>query len=214
MVETQILEEIIYSSDSEGLARIITAVAANIDIRPSWHPLGFVHCELARVGGSIYRLHLWPFRERRPKTPDWPIHNHVFDLTSKVLAGVITNREYSVCEKDDGGHSLYSVEYALNGSRIVRTETSVDVRLIHECSYERGGRYCVKRGQFHSSHVAFLAFAATLVKTSDHRNESPLVVGGTQDCESEYSYYREQVAKDDFLKLGHELILGLSPGAQ
>jgi cobyrinic acid a,c-diamide synthase len=128
-------------------------------------------------------------------------------LTSRVLAGVITDRRYEL-QKDDGDLSLYEVEYIPNGSKILRTTQSVKLTMVKEASFERGATYSVKGGEFHSSHVSENTSAATLVKTSNHRNDSPYVVGEFRDGDVEYSYYRETVEYETFVELCQRILLG------
>src|SRR5437879_13738561 len=79
-------------------ATIAETLSSLSDLRPLWHPLGFVSVVVKEDDAVAIRLHYWPAGERRPKNPNWPIHNHVFELCSTIITGEIIDRQYESCD--------------------------------------------------------------------------------------------------------------------
>jgi hypothetical protein len=69
------------------LADIIRSLEAALV--PTWHPLGFIHVKLADgAADDTYRLHLWSPKHRDQDEQRDKVHDHLFTVTSKVIAGV------------------------------------------------------------------------------------------------------------------------------
>jgi hypothetical protein len=146
----------------------------------SWHPLGFAIVKLFETGSYKYRLHFWPKNERKPKEPDWQIHNHIFDLESLVICGKIGSKEFIVQEDTEcnTSHLEYEVIYHKQGSSIVTTDRLLKVSLDNEKWTSVGASYQVECGVFHQTYVKMDEFAASLVRTSNEKiQSSPIVVG-------------------------------------
>lgn len=170
----------------------------------SWHPLGFVHAELARNRYFAYRFHIWPPGERRPKTPNWQIHNHVFSLISRVLVGSIENRLYDVVDAPKGvaAKQLYEVAYGNGASELRPTGRFVDVVTSSVQTHSAPMVYEVPCGVFHESFVGHLDVVATMVRTDFMESASPLVVGDVDQRVGrpyEYQYQRTLVDQTDLM---------------
>ncbi|MCA9655853.1 MAG: hypothetical protein H6712_12525 [Myxococcales bacterium] len=144
----------------------------------AWHPTGFVVLELHRDARGALRLHLWPPAGREQGRPCWPVHDHVWHLSSRVLCGAVHSHGYAVEDEPEGDALLYAVEYGRERrSCMRRSERRVSV---HACTPQRteaGGRYAVPAGEFHASRVEAGELAATLVLTTRTERAHPWVVG-------------------------------------
>jgi len=145
----------------------------------AWHPLGFIHFSLGEVRrGDKLRLHVWPRMHRRTQEPPLPIHDHIFDLESEVLAGSLLNRFFSV-EGDTATptHRVFEVLYDGDVSALRATEQTAQCQQISERLFVSGDRYRVARGAYHATEVADSEFAATVVLTTAISDRAPLVLG-------------------------------------
>ncbi len=146
--------------------------------QPYWHPLGFVSCLLREGEGSTIRLHYWPKNDRRPKTPNWPIHNHRFDLQSEVLNGTIRDARYNLIEPESReSYVIYSVKYNGIHSEIVPTGRVVGLRVRSIDIWAVNSVYRIPFGDFHETIVEFEDEALTLVECSNFQPVDPSVVG-------------------------------------
>jgi len=143
-----------------------------------WHPTGFVVLTLLRRPEGALRLHLWPPGERELGTPCWPVHDHVWDLRSHVLAGEVESCGYAVKDDAHGDAVLYAVGYGEGRSSCMRrSERRVSVRARAPRRIAAGARYEVAAGEFHASTVAVGDLAATLAATRATGQPWPWVVG-------------------------------------
>lgn len=164
-----------------------------------WHPLGFIMCRLAEHQSRKLRLHLWPRDGGRPQDPAWPIHDHVFDLQSWVLAGTISNVEY--CASQVGvEYQLYSAAYEDGESVLRRSERRVRLKEAHRSEYVSGQQYVIEAGIFHQSVRKGEATAITLCETYDRMQSGPRVAGGL-DGAATYVYSRDEVAATDLSRI-------------
>jgi len=159
------------------LGELLAAVAE----RPpaaTWHPTGFIVLELLRDDEGALRLHLWPEGERKRGRPCWPVHDHIWDLRSRVLCGSVSSHDYEVHDDVEGSSMLYAVEYAAGSSSCMRrSERRVSARARVPRRMEAGQRYSVTAGVFHASRVEPGGFAATLVATEIGSRARPWVLG-------------------------------------
>jgi hypothetical protein len=157
-----------------------------VGIQPYWHPLGFVSCFLNRGDQQSIRLHYWPANDRRPKTPNWPIHTHVFDLKSIILAGRVRDRQYRLA--NGNAYTVYIVRYNGIDSTIVPTDQQTDVVVSCDVVRPTGATYCVPVGTFHETVVEIADETLTLVVCTNFQAADPLVLGRAGDAA--YPYQR------------------------
>ena len=163
--------------------------------QPLWHPLGFVSCVIRKEEGRFTtRLHLWPKHERRTKNPDWPIHNHVYDLTSYILCGRVRDIQYRL--RDGRDYAIYSVQYSGNNSTVSFANGRTSIEKVTDEIHEAGDQYAVSIGSFHQTKVPMDESAISIVVLSNFANENPLVLGHT--TESSHHYDRAEFDKVAF----------------
>jgi hypothetical protein len=118
------------------------------------HPLGFVHVLIDEENGYALRLHIWSDLFRYEQQPYWPIHNHKFDLISRVLTGTLTNRSYRVQQTDEKtSYRLYDITYELDGSTISPSDIRVAVDLCESEQVTAPHWYRIDAGTFHDTSV-------------------------------------------------------------
>lgn len=142
---------------------------------PLWHPLGFVSLLLKKGDGWALKLHYWPMETRRPKTPDWQIHDHRFHLESRVLNGALDNWTYRI--EEGGSDRLLPVSYSGKDSVIEPSGRPVTAVLEKKETHSAGAVYTIPRTTFHQSFVSLDSCAITIVLQSDFVQQPPFVVG-------------------------------------
>lgn len=170
---------------------------------PLWHPLGFVSCVIrGELGQYVVRVHYWPRDERRVKNPDWPIHTHVYALSSFVLSGVVRDLQYGLVPGDQ--YVIYRVRYYGGDSEIVRTNKCTGIEVASDQLRKGGEQYWVEQGVFHQTQVPREKSAVTLVVLSDLKDEAPLVLGTPQ--EQRYPYERIAFDRQRFWRAVEEAV--------
>ena len=147
-----------------------------------WHPLGFCGATIERGSDYHLKVHYWPKGDRRPKTPNWPIHTHRFELESLVLAGKITDVQYRT-DKAGSDWNQYAVEYIGDEKRNSSwTDACKHANLteISQTTFQAGDKYRVAKGTAHQSVVSETVATLTFVKTWDRSPEGPIVFGNEQ----------------------------------
>lgn len=166
----------------------------------NWHPLGFVHSKLCHIPNiGDLRLHVWLEDNRKTQFPPMPIHDHIFQVNSFVLAGSVTNHVYEIGSDSGSLYRIYEAEYAHGGSHLKPTEELLTCDLESSITYNKGDFYQVERDIFHETTVENESFAATLViATEKDQTEQPKILGPTNG--NDYFYKREQ-CNEPILKL-------------
>ncbi len=141
-----------------------------------WHPLGFVVCTLNSWGPIKVRLHIWPRGENRGQDTTCQIHDHIFDLTSWVLLGLIENTNF---EPSDTGktYSRYRAEYIGDASILLKTLDTCTLAASDPQTYPAGSRYEILAGQLHESRRLDDSPAVTILVTRDVSKTAPSVFG-------------------------------------
>lgn len=168
---------------------------------PLWHPLGFVSLPLIESEGWVLKLHYWPNGMRKPKKPDWPIHNHRFRIESRVLYGAVENRLYGI--EMGGEYRLFPVAYSGKDSVLEPSETFVTATLQNTEYHKAGVTYEIPRKVFHQTFVPINTSAMTIVLQTDLVDSPPFVVGKEEVVIEKYNrtFYDKQ-------KLWHEIMFG------
>ncbi len=140
-----------------------------------WHPLGFVSSTLQADDSGILKLHLWPRGERRPKQPNWAIHDHSFHISSRVLAGKVQNVSYEVIPGESARR--YTVSYTNFDSVLVATSETVDCITVATKTMVAGDRYELPLGTYHETIVPAPEMSLTIVLKSGGEKVPPNVIG-------------------------------------
>lgn len=146
----------------------------SVRVQPLWHPLGFVSCVVFDEGGVVTRLHYWPSNERRPKSPNWPIHTHLFKLSSLVVSGSLRDMQYH-CFPGSDYYSL-RVAYSEEDSELLETGAKYRIESVRETVIHKHGFYSIQEGVFHQSEVDIGQETLTLAQCSNHSKNPPIVL--------------------------------------
>jgi hypothetical protein len=142
-----------------------------------WHPNGFATFEVANiVDTGLVRLHVWPRKYRPALRGHPPIHNHGFQLFSRVLAGEYVETQYSNNPCDWAGLSRsaqrlsqYVVAAADGTGEDTVSETGAKDLVMVTASGLRspaGTSHALEAGQFHSTPIPLGGMCATLAVLS------------------------------------------------
>ena len=179
--------------------RALVAILEEMATRPSsfeavWHPVGFIHVNLGESNGAGLRLHLWTSIPEEHTGLGWPIHDHIWSLTSYVICGTIKNYLYDVQPNPSvPSHRIYAVKYDGRINYLEATEELISYAVATEETVPQGRIYRVEPGQFHSSEAVKNQLVATLVLAEKTETKSPRVVGAL-DGERVYVMERHRCA--------------------
>jgi hypothetical protein len=151
------------------------------------HPLGFLQLRLAEVAGRVVRLHLWHADHYEPSMPYWPIHTHLYSLTSYVLQGAVQQMDYTAdATAAEPTHRIYELEYKDSGSTRRPTTATVRLALTGAEIHHAGSGYDIPDGSFHQT-SPFVTPGLTLV-VSGYPTGVPAKVIGDLDSHTEHRY--------------------------
>jgi hypothetical protein len=198
--------QLVISRDQPLDLSVIDEILFYVSKRPevadaTWHPLGFIRLKLASTAQGTVRVHIWPAKDREPQLPLWSIHDHLFDVRSSILCGVLENHRFAVAS--DGSpatHRLYEVSYRMNESQLHATTSEVSCHHLSTDVCSPLDSYQVCREEFHASVVKEDILAATIVVTSNHSERPPNVLGDLSAAQR-YTYERRRCAPDYVSKL-------------
>jgi hypothetical protein len=152
---------------------------------PRLHPAGFVQFDLEAPdaqpqrghSGGLRRLHVWD--ESIQATGDATIHDHVFDMRSRVLTGCLLQHVLTL-ELEHGGeptHELYTAAYGIPGAASTLQPSGVLVRLAAD-DIERvpaGTHYVQPAFTFHRTEVEGLT-ATVMEKITVHDGDARVLM--------------------------------------
>jgi hypothetical protein len=159
------------------------------------HPLGFLICTMFSDPPEHGRIHIWPALNASSEDVVCPIHDHVFEFTSWVLAGELQNIEYHV-SATGRPHAMYHAEYTGNRSVLVRTSSIVNLEESSRVVHPTGSVYSVASGQLHETRLVGPGPAVSVLLTTD-KNSGPPIVLGPLDGVHRYDYYRREASLEE-----------------
>ena len=143
--------------------------------RPRLHPNGFIQFDITPWGNI--RLHVWPDTPIQAQQTHHPIHDHCFDMESRIILGQLRNINYSFIigarEPNilhSGPYSLYEVTH-LPGAQDTTLE-EVDgvpglLKIASDWTYGPGKRYSIRKGTLHESRAAEGILTATIMEKTN-----------------------------------------------
>ncbi|MCU0885847.1 MAG: hypothetical protein MUC44_13065 [Beijerinckiaceae bacterium] len=143
------------------------------------HPLGFIYATEAISDGTSLRYHIWPKAWHVPEDQAGSeIHDHIYELNSLVLGGVLRHETFEAVPKLDGAYELLEVTYSKDRSLPELTGTRVDLRSLTDEIHMAGTAYRLLPGIIHRA-SAVRTPAVTMVLTIDKLPKlAPRVVVG------------------------------------
>jgi hypothetical protein len=145
---------------------------------PRVHPNGFVQLDLVKPGPATQRrLHIWPDTTKyklKTQTTTHKIHDHRFDMHSKVILGALSDERYIFIPKVTtivSTHELYIANYRTrHDTQLLSAGVFGVPRMTLQKFVRKGQDYQLAFGIFHDS-VPMELPTATIMETSNPRND-------------------------------------------
>jgi hypothetical protein len=174
-LEDKLMTEECHKLLLNGLKEIVLNPSAFTAV---WHPVGFIHVNLAESERANLRLHLWVPIPEEFRGLGWQIHDHTWSLTSYVICGSITNSIYSVHTASKmPTHRIYEVKYDGRINYLESTDVLITYKTEEEEVLTRGDIYTIQPRVFHSSDSDLAIVGATLVLSEKTGEKNPRVIG-------------------------------------
>jgi hypothetical protein len=167
------------------------------------HPLGFISCTFLSEGARNARLHIWPLNGQHTQDQNTQIHDHIFDFTSWVIHGEITNTTLTPSEHGES-YALYSTSYSDEKSILHKRGCLIQLLPSHSTLHLAGTEYSVNSGEFHKSERSGNSLAATVLITNQTNKSRPSVAGPI-DGHLVYEYQRASLSDTEVDKLISDL---------
>lgn len=157
------------------LADIVRGVVGLLT--PVWHPLGFIHAKLADVpDGGTYRLHLWSSEYRHVGEQCDRVHDHLFNVNSRVVAGAVHNMRYRFAVGESEDYYETRVDYRPDCIRLIETGVFGRLHVVQRERIKAPGKYFVPRGELHETVPPKDGLALTVVRTSEPVDYKPRAI--------------------------------------
>lgn len=157
-----------YSSDSDDSIAELGSIVRLLEdtLNPVWHPLGFIHTKLlAPSPTESFRLHLWLGDYQHEQEQIDKIHDHLFNVTSKVVCGSVTNLLYKFDANDEGEWRELRVRYQPESSSLYETGKLGHLRHLGEQKYTAPAQYRVSKFELHQTIPSRFQNTLTVVHT-------------------------------------------------
>lgn len=139
------------------------------------HPYGFLQLSLSEGAWRDfgYRLHIWSDELPPMKRPEFQVHDHIYQVKSRVLIGELKDMQYTVTEDPAGVYVLFEAadgKLFNTGKKVLCEERKI-------LCISAGAEYSVAKGDFHSS-LSMAPMTVTLFQKIDaNLSLSPQVIG-------------------------------------
>lgn len=160
------------------------------------HPYGFYIIKCKNDLIKQVRIHVWLSNVRHRQEPDWPPHNHNFNLDSIVINGTLNHKIWRVEPSTDSLNMLYEVSYDFGISKLIKTTIRSECTESNSATYLPGDTYHLSKYEFHSVEVEKNMEATTLCIMKDPENDPQHVIG-TVSGNTLYEFSRGKVTKKE-----------------
>jgi hypothetical protein len=130
------------------------------------HPLGFVHVDLSRALGLVWpwriRLHLWEGYPERRRDGLGVLHDHSWNLYSRILIGELENRTYDFNPDNSGNAYLGMLAYTGDHEALISCTRGRFSRK-SSLAVTIGERYELPSGVLHKTLVKGLPLATVVI---------------------------------------------------
>ena len=163
--------------------KFTVAYLKDLGRKPRVHPNGFVQFD---IEPNILRLNVWP-ADPIPGHPGriHPIHNHSFDLRSKIILGKLTNDVYAFTPAPGYGDMVLHTARRVGSYDSILVPEAKDrwgrpmsavgyMELIGSRTYLPGQSYTLEKHLFHDS-IAHGLTATLMMLEKSSRNYAPQV---------------------------------------
>ncbi len=172
----------------------------------TWHPFGFLKVNLGSVRfdgeKANLQVNMWLPNLRYEQDIPSICHDHNSDLYSIILTGNIVNTNYYINFDDNEGlYSIYKVIYKEHTSISKLFKRGVGCTYNNVNLYDKGKRYMIKQGEFHSSFVPIGLYTCTFViRTKFNQNADTFNIRLNNEID-EYVFDRNPITNDKAILL-------------
>ena len=159
------------------------------------HPYGFTVFNISALGDDVLvRLHVWP--ENRETIEDYIIHDHIYDITSVILCGSLTQTIFDRISDANPTHDLFIGTYGQDSSTISRSQFSARLTANNVECFTQQDRYSLAAGRLHSVQVP-CELTATILVTRRSNSRSEPSIFGPRTGSDQITFYRRPVSQDE-----------------
>ncbi|MCP8463223.1 hypothetical protein NK553_04600 [Pseudomonas sp. ZM23] len=163
------------ADDRRELAELVKPLLDSL--QPVWHPLGFIHVRLATLSShETIRLHLWPADQKHVAEQFDKVHDHLFNVASRVVSGEVTNIRYCFTPDDDGDWREVRVRYGEKQSELQETGLTGRLDALGSTQYCAPATYDVPRYELHETVLSGVSSALTVVRTDSASSYFPRAI--------------------------------------
>lgn len=157
------------------LCHIIRSCEGSLD--PVWHPLGFIHVKLAQGEmKDTFRMHVWSRHCREPNEQVDKIHDHLFDVRSRVVFGDLKNVRYRFSPSFSGAYREVRVDYGRNEVSLRESGIYGDLEEFGDEVLRAPVEYFVPKFELHQTLLGESDVALTIVHTTEPENYAPRAI--------------------------------------
>lgn len=204
------------ADDLRDVQVLVANAIAGTPLQWRRHGIGCLQAYVFEGAQEEFRIHVWSERLMLPGIAEsGNIHNHRFNLSSRVLLGKLEHTEYLIHPDEDWTHETYDFVHA----RLHTDENRADMRATGDrysvesgmFIFSEGSRYTFPRGAFHSSR-ALTPVVVTFCTKRDQRDERAQVLApvGTKPVPA---FGGPKLEHKDYWPILEEAIEGLRRGA-
>lgn len=194
-----------YEKREHIVKNLVSIIESGMPFNGKCHPLGFYSFSLARISDDTnLRLHIWT-KDSPIQSQDLLIHNHIFDFTSLVLVGDITNKRYHIEKSTSKKGFMYDVAYTNSGSTLSKCGQGYDITNTTIEEVKKGEYYGAKSEEFHESLNINSNFSATILLTKQTKDANPQVFSNV-DYGEKIDFQRIDVPKHETSEILRQLI--------
>ena len=106
-----------------NITELLSTIDAKRGAQVLLHPYGFLQLSLTDTTwrDSGYRLHIWSNELPSMKMSEFQVHDHIYNINSKVLIGELKDTRYTVKGDSNGQYVVFK---AANG-KLINTKMKV-----------------------------------------------------------------------------------------
>ena len=164
------------------------------------HPLGFIHFDVGSMGEGIsvpLRFHVWTGMSLAWSDPLGKSHDHVWNLTSLVVAGALTDSALVFEEAAQGNERIVEIVYSEDGNQAESNGQRVVSREISKQLVEAGSVYRVSANAFHRTDIVELPTATLVIARPGSPAARPRIIASLDEGATARAAPRSPIAVED-----------------
>lgn len=162
-------------SDPEQFGRAFNSCRE--DLNPVWHPLGFIHARLSTgPDGDTFRMHVWSSAHHHAMEQEDKVHDHLFDVTSRVLFGAIEDARYEFEPNPEGRFRDLRVDYRPAHRSLKEVNSFGDLVSTSTAVHSSSSEYKIPAYQLHETTLHSAPLALTIAHTTNPTQYEPRAI--------------------------------------